>query len=56
MKEPHGEDLASHPDPKPCDQCREALVEASVGALVSPVLSCEIAELRVRKCPVCNGR
>ena len=43
MKEPYGEDLASHTDPESCVVSREAEHEVLTGAHVDGVLSREIA-------------
>ena len=46
MKESHGEGPASHADPEPCSESREALVEALEGAHTGQPLSCEITKTR----------
>ena len=42
MKEPHGEDPASHTDPESCAGRRKATGEALTGAHADQPLSCEI--------------
>ena len=42
MKESHGKDLASHPDPESCVGGREATGEALTGAHAGQPSSCEI--------------
>ena len=42
MKESHGKDLASHPDPESCGDGREAVGEALTGAHAGQPSSCEI--------------
>lgn len=41
MKEPYGEDLASHANPESCTDGREVAGEAWTGACAGPVLSLE---------------
>jgi RNA-directed DNA polymerase len=42
MREPYGEDPASHPDPESCVRTGNGAGEALTGAYVGPVSSCEI--------------
>lgn len=42
MKESHGKDLASHPDPESCVGASNCTVEALTGAHAGQVSSCEI--------------
>src|SRR5262249_46593012 len=42
MREPYGEDPASHPDPESCVRTGNGAGEALTGAHVGPVSSCEI--------------
>src|SRR5262249_42953585 len=42
MREPYGEDPASHPDPESCARTGDGAGEALTGAHAGPVSSCEI--------------
>lgn len=46
MKEPYGEDLASHADPESCTSGRKGGCEALTGACVGELLSREIILFR----------